>query len=86
MIGKKTIQQIKDEFGGLLDTYAKRINSAYVNNDMEIDVKLSAKLRGAGTKGVSIKAEIAFIESRVKDSAEVFVDEKQGELFPAKSL
>lgn len=77
-IGFVTIQQAKAELCALVDQYADEMDKAYVKASGELKVALGLTLVGTKMAGeVKLTASINFVESRIKDSTEVLVHEKQ---------
>jgi len=76
------IDKAKAELSGLLDNYAVQICKAYVQNDDELTVSLSLKFSpGDAANSIELEVKINFVESKVKDSVKVLVNEKQIGLF-----
>jgi len=76
------IDRAKAELSGLLDNYAVQICKAYVQNDDELTVSLSLKFSpGDAANSIELEVKINFVESKVKDSVKVLVNEKQIGLF-----
>ena len=76
------IDKAKTEISGLLDNYAVQICKAYTENDDTLTVSLSLKFSaGKPANSVEMQVDISFVESKVKDSVKILVNEKQIGLF-----
>ncbi len=82
-IGEKTIQAMKDLAGEQIDTYAGKINTAFLKaEDSKLKVSLTFDLSVSETKpnGIDIDATISFTESKVKEKVSTTVMENQTDL------
>ncbi len=82
-IGEKTIQAMKELAGEQIDTYAGKINTAFLKATDEklkiilaFDIALSKLMIG----GIDLDATISFTESKVKEKVSTTVVENQVDL------
>jgi len=84
-IGFQSLDKAKTELNAMIDEYAEEINKAYLQNDNELTVSLSVKFSpGKAAGDIVMKAGITFVESKIKHSVELLVNERQLSLFAAK--
>lgn len=82
MIGPKSIEKIKGMVGEALDTYAGKINTAFLkSDDGKLKVSLSVDLSVSEIKsGVDVDVTIGFTADKVKDKTSTTVVENQVDL------
>jgi hypothetical protein len=77
-IGDKTIDKVMRETTELLKSYLRPINSAYMDQD---GLTIALQLRFVPHRdGVLAGYQINFVESRIKDSDQLIINERQMEL------
>ncbi len=77
-IGFLTIQKAKAELCAMLDEYHHEIDKAYVKADGDLTVALGLKMAGTRMAGdVELTVSINFVESRIKHSIKLVVNEVQ---------
>ncbi len=77
-IGFVTIQQAKTELCALLDEYHKEIDESYLKADGDLTISLGLKLTGTRMAGeIELTVTISFVESRIKRTVKIKVNEKQ---------
>ena len=82
-IGKKSIEAMKGMAAEQIDTYAGKINQAFLKSeDSKLKVSLAFDLFPSETKanGLDIDATISFVESKVKEKVSKCVVENQTEM------
>ena len=82
-IGPKTIEKMKGMAGEQLDTYASKINTAFLKNtEGKFKVSISFDLAVSEIKAdsVDLDATISFTADKVKDKVSLLVTENQLEL------
>jgi hypothetical protein len=81
-IGPKTLEKMKAMAGDHIDTYAGKINTAFLKSEGKIKVSLSFDIGVSTTKsgGIDLDATISFTESKVKEKISDIVMENQEEL------
>ena len=81
-IGPKSIEKMKQMAAEQLDTYAGKVNTAFLRaEDGKLTVSISFALSISKIKdGLDIDTSISFVESKVKDTIKDTVCENQEEL------
>jgi len=82
-IGPKTIERIKSMLAEQLDTYATKIDHAYIKAEGDkLKVSLSVDLFPSGVKqgGIDVDVTLSFTADKVKEKLSDTVVEKQEEL------
>ncbi len=78
VIGFLAIQKAKAELCAMIDEYHKEIDEAYVKADGDLTVALGLKMAGTRVAGdVELTVSINFVESRIKHSVKLVVNEVQ---------
>ena len=80
-IGPKTFGIIQETIVRLLNKNRRSIDAAYTANENDLTISISVNLKPHQTGNIIVKTGINFVESRVKESLENLVDEKQMKLF-----
>lgn len=79
-IGEKTILAISGQVVEMLGAYLNNVNSAYHQED-KVTLGFTTNVEPGKGKELKITTKLSFVESRVKDERETWVNEAQGELF-----
>jgi len=77
---KPLLEQISATLSTQIIDQADKISAAYVDNEDEISISLSAKIKNTPA-GIEVKTAISFVEKRTKEERLRIVDPKQMELF-----
>lgn len=67
-VTKQVLEQATDLIGISLQNYAREINEAYLEADDDLSVGLKVSFRPLAD-GITVKVDLNFIASRVKDTA-----------------
>ncbi len=81
-IGSKTIEAMKAMAGEQIDTYAGKINTAFLKSTDKLKVSLTFDIGVSATKtnALDLDVTISFTESKVKEKVSTTVMENQVDL------
>lgn len=81
-VNRNVLKQVVEMVEEKLSQYMDKIDEAYcLHPDEDLDVKFSVKFKPAPEGQISVKVNILFVESKVKDSCERLVDPQQRNLW-----
>lgn len=83
MIREKTIQKMKAMAADQIDTYADKINQAFIKSDdgkLKVSISIDLAMSGIKPGGIDCDVSIGFVADRIKDKISETIVENQVEL------
>lgn len=83
MIREKTIQKMKAMTADQIDTYADKINQAFVKSDdgkLKVTISIDLAVSTVAAAGIDCDVSIGFVADRIKDKISETIVENQQEL------
>jgi len=77
MFGPKSVAEIREQVGQLLEGYQSAIDAAYARTPKALKIGLSVTLSPAPEGGIDIKTSMSLVAERIKDSTHGTADERQ---------